>query len=122
MGKTYYVPRSVKGESRILIIFTVKSLAVTILTGLIGVGIWFLIDSIIPIGLIPGLIITLIFGALGYVFITVKIPDAPIMGVFRKAGGEYLSSIILRFITFKKRRKIYIYNYDVKSRANKGGR
>ncbi len=122
MGKTYYVPRSVKGEGRILYIFTMKSLAVTILTGLIGVGIWLLFDNLIGIGLIPGLIITGIFGAIGYVFITIKIPDIPMMGVFRKAGGEYLSNILLRFITFKSRKRIYIYNYDVNSRINKGGK
>lgn len=122
MGKTYYVPRSVKGEGRILYIFTMKSLAVTILTGLIGVGIWMLLDSIIGIGMVPGLIITAIFGGIGYAFITVKIPDAPFMGVFRKAGGEYLSSMLLRFMTFRSRRKIYIYNYDEKSRVNKGGK
>lgn len=122
MGKTYYVPRSVKGEGRILYIFTMKSLAATILTGLIGVGIWMLLDNLIGIGLIPGLVITCLFGAVGYVFITIKIPDIPIMGVFRKAGGEYLSNILVRFITFKSRKRIYIYNYDVNSRINKGGK
>lgn len=121
MGKTYYVPRSVKGEGRILYIFTIKSLVFTIATGLIGAGIWLLLDSIIGIGLIPGLIITGIFGAIGFIFITIKIPDSPLMGVFRKAGGEYLSNIIVRFFTFKNRRKIYIYNLDVNSR-NKGGK
>lgn len=122
MGKTYYVPRSVKGEGRILVIFTMKSLAVTILTGLIGAGIWYFLDSLFGIGVFAGLIITGLFGALGYLFITVKIPDSPYMGIFRKAGGEYLSNIIVRFITFRNRKKIYLYNYDVNLRLNKGGK
>lgn len=121
MGKTYYVPRSVKGESRILIIFTVKSLIATIITGGIGFLIWQVLATILPIGMIAGLIITAAFGAVGYMFITVQIPDSPIMGVFRKAGGEYLSNMIVRFITFKKRKRIYVYNYDMKSRIEKGG-
>ena len=41
MGGTYFVPRSVKGESRILLIFSVKSFIMTLFTGLFGVLIWF---------------------------------------------------------------------------------
>ena len=36
MGKTYYVPRSVKGETRLLYIFTVKSFISTVAIGLVG--------------------------------------------------------------------------------------
>lgn len=46
----------------------------------------------------------------GYAIGALKIPDSKFMGPFRKAGGEYLSEIILRAITFKRRKKIYIYN------------
>ena len=63
-----------------------------------------------------GLIITGLFGGAGYVIGALKIPDSKIMGPFRKAGGEYLSDIIFRAITFKKRKKIYLYN------LNRGGK
>ena len=33
---TYYIPRNVKGESRILYIFSVKSLITTLIGGAIG--------------------------------------------------------------------------------------
>ncbi|MFR3155991.1 MAG: hypothetical protein ACLTON_03455 [Christensenellales bacterium] len=46
----------------------------------------------------------------GYIIGALKIPDSKFMGPFRKAGGEYLSDIIFRAITFKKRKKIYLYN------------
>lgn len=117
MGKSYFVPRSAKGESRILYIFTMKSFAFTAAFGLVGGGIWYLLSQIIPkFPLVPGLIITGIFGGIGYIIGAAKIPDSKFMGPFRKAGGEYLSDIILRAITFRKRKKIYIYN------VNRGGK
>ena len=115
MGKTYYVPRSVKGETRLLYIFSIKSFIFTVAFGLIGAGIWY-IGSLIGLGLVAGLIITIIFGAIGFAFGTLKIPDIPIMGKFRKAGGESLSDITFRFLTFGRKKKIYLYN------LNRGGK
>lgn len=42
MGRSYYVPRSVKGETRLLVIFTIKSFITTVVVGLIGALIWYL--------------------------------------------------------------------------------
>ena len=120
MGKSYFVPRSVKGESRLLVIFSVKSFIFTAVFGLIGGGIWYLGSSLFGMGMIPGLIITGIFGGLGYIIGSAKIPDSPIMGYFQKAGGEYISDILLRFITFRNRKKIYLYNYT--RTQDKGGK
>ena len=119
MGKSYFVPRSVKGETRLLVIFSVKSFLFTAIFGLIGGGIWYLGSKLFGMGMIPGLVITGILGGIGYVIGAAKIPDSPIMGSFQKAGGEYISDILFRFITFKNRKKIYLYNYDRK--VNKGG-
>lgn len=115
MGKTYYVPRSVKGESRLLYIFTIKSFVITVAFGLVGAGIWYL-GSKFGLGLIPGVMITAIFGGIGFGFATLKIPDVPFMGKFRKAGGENLSDICFRFLTFGRKKKIYVYN------INRGGK
>lgn len=112
MGKSYFVPRSVKGETRLLVIFSVKSFAFTAAFGLVGGGIWYLGSALFNMGLIPGLIVTGIFGAIGYVIGAAKIPDSPIMGSFQKAGGENISDILWRFITFKQKKKIYLYNYS----------
>lgn len=129
MGKSYYVPRSVKGETRILIIFTVKSFIFTLAFGLIGGGIWALGSNLFGMGMFPGIAVTILFGGFGYLIGTAKIPDSPIMGPFQKAGGEYVSEIIKRFITFKSRKKIYLYNYNREniinnknSSNNKGGK
>jgi hypothetical protein len=117
MGRSYFVPRSVKGESRILYIFTIKSFVFTLAFGVIGAAIWYFLSAFI--NLIPGLILTGILGGIGYVIGAAKIPDVPFMGPFRKAGGENLSDIIFRFITFRGKKKIYIYNLN---RNNKGGK
>ncbi len=114
MGRNYYVPRSVKGESRILYIFTLKSFITTIVFGIIGVLIWNLLGSFI--GMTGGLIITGVFGAIGFAIGALKIPDASFVGPLRKAGGEYILDIIFRAITFRFKKKIYVYNYDRKEK------
>lgn len=120
MGGTYFVPRSVKGESRILLIFSVKSFILTLITGMIGVGIWYILGAIgISIGFVPGLILVGIFGGIGFCIATLKIPDVPIMGKLRKAGGENVGDILFRLATFKPKKRIYLYNY--KREILKGG-
>lgn len=124
MGGAYFVPRSVKGETRLLFIFTVKSFVLTIAFGLIGVLIWFLLGNFMEVSLVVGLILVGITGAVGYVIGAVTIPDSPVMGPLRKAGGENISDILLRLIAFRGKKKIYLYNYkrnEIKS-ANKGGK
>ena len=120
MGGTYFVPRSVKGESRILLIFSVKSFIMTLFTGLIGVLIWFGLSSIgVSVGFVPGLILVGVFGGIGFCIATLKIPDVPIMGKLRKAGGENVGDILFRLATFGPKKKIYIYNH--KREAVRGG-
>lgn len=119
MGGSYYVPRSVKGESRILYIFTIKSFAATLAFGLIGVMVYFLLASFISISIVGAIIIVGVFAGIGYALSAVTIPDIPAMGPLRKAGGENIGAMILRAITFKGKKKIYLYNY--KRESTKGG-
>lgn len=109
MGRTYGVPRSAKGESRILYIFTIKSLAITLAFAAVGWLIISLIKTVIEISLIPKIIILGIFGGIGYVIGAAKIPDNPMMGPLQKAGGEQIMDILLRLITFRGKKKLYIY-------------
>lgn len=119
MGGSYYVPRSVKGESRLLYIFTIKSFAVTLAFGLIGVLFYFLIKSFINISIIGAIIIIAIFAAIGYGLSAITIPDSPAMGPLRKAGGENIGAMIIRAMLFKRKKKIYLYNY--KRKVTEGG-
>lgn len=123
MGGAYFVPRSVKGESRILFIFTIKSFVLTLAFGLIGVLIWFLLGNFISVPMALGLVLVGITGGIGYVIGAVTIPDSPMMGPLRKAGGENISDILLRLLAFRGKKKIYLYDYkrsEIKSK-NKGG-
>lgn len=107
MGRTYSVPRNVKGESRIFLIFSVKSLITTVGFGIIGVIFYSLFSSI---GLkMVGWICIGVFALVGWAIGALTIPDSPIVGNLRKAGGEQVSDILLRTLTFRKRKKIYMY-------------
>ena len=107
MGKTYGVPRSAKGESRFLYVFTVRSLITTLIFAAVGLVLYFIL-SFIGLGGI-GMIGIVLFAGIGFAVGTLTIPDSPIVGNLRKAGGEKVSEILIRTATFSKRKKIYIY-------------
>ena len=104
---TYYVPRNYKGESRILYIFTAKSLVTTGVGALIG-SIFLFIAMLLGYQTV-GLIILGIFGLLGWVYGTVKIPTIAGIAVTKKIGGESLDEIINRYIKFNAKKCIYSY-------------
>lgn len=126
MGRTYTVPRSVKGESRILYIFTINSLAMTLGFGAIGIILYFILKSFMEISMITMILIIAPFAGLGFLIGAAKIPDSPFMGPLQKAGGENVSDILWRLITFKSKKKIYLYNVDRKldnvSKSTKKGK
>lgn len=107
MGRTYSVPRNVKGETRFLYIFSVKSMITTVAFAALGLPIFLILNA--NNMMLQGLGVLGIFGAVGYLFGTLKIPDSPLFGNLRKAGGEEISDISFRIITFFKRKKIYVY-------------
>ena len=63
-----------------------------------------------------GLIGAGIFGLIGFVATTFKIPDSNNFELTRKAGGEYIDQIIIRYIKFKMRKnKIYTFFTEEKN-------
>ena len=109
---TYYIPRNVKGESRILYIFSVKSLITTLIGGVVGF-VFYLIFVITGLDTLGWISIGL-FGLIGFVVGTVKIPTLAGVPATKKIGGESIDQIILRYIKFKKTRKIYVYTKEEK--------
>lgn len=105
---TYYIPRDYKGETRILYIFTAKSLITTGVGALIG-SVFFIIFGMILNYRMVGIIIMAIFGILGWAYGALKIPTVAGIAVTKKVGGESLDEIINRYIKFKARRRIYSY-------------
>ena len=104
---TYYIPRNYKGETRILIIFSIKSLITTVVGLGIGYLFYYLFNSM---GIQKvGYLFLAIFGGIGYIIGAVKIPTVATIPLTKKIGGEPISEIIIRYIKFKKKRKIYTY-------------
>lgn len=108
---TYNLPRSVKGEGRILFIFTGKSLIYSVVAGGIGVLFYFIL-SIFKLNMI-GILIVAIFALLGFLVGTLKVPDISKFEFTKKTGGENIDDIIKRAIKFKTRgKKIYLYKEE----------
>ena len=104
---TYYIPRNYKGETRILYIFSIKSLITTAIGAGIGSIFLFLFSALALKNI--GIIIMAVFAVMGYIIGAVKIPTIVGIPVTKKIGGEPISEIIIRYVKFKKTRKMYTY-------------
>lgn len=105
---TYELPRNVKGEGRILFIFTAKSLIYTVIAAGIGLLFYF-IFSMIGLTMV-GIIIVAVFALIGFAIGTLKMPELGKFEFSKKTGGENIDDIIKRAVLFKtKGKKIYVY-------------
>lgn len=103
---TYNVPRNVKGEGRILYIFSTKALMYTFIGAAIG-GIFYFILNLINMAFI-GVIFIVIFALIGFSIATFKVPNIKTFKALKNIGGENIDDIIKRAIKFKtKKKKIY---------------
>lgn len=107
---SYYIPRDLGGETRILIIFSVKSLITTAIGAGIGL-IFYLIFAALGIGT-AGVITMIAFALIGFAIGAFKIPTVAGLPFTKKVGGEPISEIILRYIKFRANRKIYVYTKE----------
>ena len=105
---TYELPRNVKGEGRILFIFTTKSLIYTVISGAIGLLFYFIL-SMFNMTLV-GIIVVLAFALIGFTIGTFKMPEIGKFEFSKKTGGESIDDIIMRAFKFKTSgKKIYVY-------------
>ncbi len=107
---SYYIPRNLRGETRLLYIFTVKSLITTVAGALIGT-VFLFIFSLLNMSVV-GIIITVLFALVGYGVGAIKIPTLAGIPITKKIGGEPLSEIIIRWIKFNKNKKMYVYTKE----------
>lgn len=106
---SYYIPSNkLKGEGRILYIFTTKSLIYTAVGALIGL-IFYLIFSAAGVKMV-GIIVMAMLAVTGYAIGTIKVPTTGNTKISKNVGGESLDEIITEYITFKKNKKIYTYS------------
>ena len=61
---------------------------------------------------IVGIILLAIFALIGYAIGAFKIPTIAGIPVTKKIGGEPISEIIIRYVKFKKNRKMYTYTKE----------
>lgn len=108
---TYNIPRNVKGEGRILYIFSTKGLIYTTIGATIGILFYLLFKAI---GLtIVGIVIIAVLALAGFIIGTFKMPETTAFEITRKTGGENIDDVIKRAIKFhKNKRKIYIYKEE----------
>lgn len=107
---THYIPRNVKGEGRILYIFSMKALITTAIGGGIGF-LFFFIFSAIGIKMV-GIILLLIFALLGFAVGTVKIPAITGIKFTKNVAGDSIDDVIIRYIKLKMNKKIYTYTKE----------
>src|SRR5574344_197908 len=110
---THYIPRDVKGEGRILYIFTSKSLMTTGGGGIIGVILYFIFAKLLGLTLV-GIILLAIFAFIGFAIGTFKIPQITGLQFTKNIAGDSLDEIIVRFFKFKMNRRIYTYTKEEK--------
>lgn len=105
---TYNLPRNVKGENRILFIFSAKSLIYTVVAGAAGFLIYLLFKWI-NLSFV-GIVIMALFALIGFGIGTLKVPEITKFEFSKKTGGENIDDIIKRAIKFKMQgKKIYVY-------------
>ncbi len=106
---SYYIPsNNLKGESRILYIFTAKSLLFTAGGAFIGF-IFLLIFSLFGLSTV-GWICMALLALLGYGIATIKFPASGNSKLAKNVGGDSIDDVILRYILFKKNKKVYTYS------------
>lgn len=106
--QSYYIPRNYKGEGRILYIFSTKAIIYTAVGAGIGLIFYFMLNLI---GLTTiGIIITALFGGIGFAIATFKVPEMKNFEITKKNGGENIDEVIKRWFLFKKKKnRVYVY-------------
>lgn len=111
---TYFIPRNTKGETRLFKIFSVKALIYTVVMAIPGFILKLLVFNTLGFAF-AGWIVVAVFGLIGFIVGTFKIPNLTFAPLFKVCAGENIDDIILRYIKFKtKDRKIYIYGKEKK--------
>ena len=110
---TYLIPRNLKGEGRILSIFSYKALLYTVI-GLVVGYVFKFIFNLFGLGTV-GTVIMVVIAAIGFFIGTFNVPNTNGFEITRKTGGEKIDEIITRLIKFKmKKNRIYIYTKEEK--------
>jgi len=105
----YQIPRNVKGEGRILFVFSTKALIFTAIGAGVGLIFWWLFKAL-SLGTV-GIIFLILFALIGFGIGTLKVPNSTAFEITRKTGGENIDDVLMRWLKFKfkSKNKIYVY-------------
>ena len=118
---TYNLPRNVKGEGRILLVFSTKALIYTFVGIVIGLPFYFLFNAINMS--VVGIIIIAFLGIIGFCIATFKVPDSSAFKLTKSTGGEKIDDVIMRYIKFKMaKNRIYTSTKGEIKNINRGGK
>lgn len=93
-------------------IFSTKSLIASCIGAALGLAIYYFLKTIFGLGKI-GLVIILIFAAIGYGITTLKMPETNNFAITRKTGGDRIDDVLLRALKFKQKgKRIYVYTKE----------
>lgn len=110
---THEIPRNVKGEGRILYIFSTKALIYTVIAAMVGLIFYWIFKQIGMTSIGIGFLV--VFALIGFVIGTFKVPELGNMAFTKKVGGENIDDVIKRAIQFKmKKNRIYVYTKEEK--------
>ena len=113
---TYNLPRNVKGEGRILFIFTGKSMLYTAIGATVGFVLFYLPLSALGLMMI-GIIIAAVFALIGFLIGTMKMPNIAKFKFTQTTGGENIDDVIKRAIKFKmQKNRVYVYKTSTKEK------
>lgn len=104
---TYGLPRNVKGEGKILFVFSTKALIYTSIGAAIGFVFYYILN-LFGFQMI-GIFIMALLGFIGFCIATFKMPNTNAFKITEKTGGENIDEVIKRAIMFKrKKNKVYV--------------
>ena len=105
---SYEIPRNYKGEGRFFYVFSTKGLIYTVVGLMLGYPIYLIFK--INEKTFIGFLIMALLGFIGFAIATFKIPESNSLSITRKAGGERIDTIIVRWFKFKRNKdRIFIY-------------
>ena len=102
---TYGVPRNLKGEGRILFVFSTKALIWSGAGALLG-GIFYIIFNLLGLTFV-GIIFVAVFALLGFVIGTFKVPKISHFEATKKTAGESIDDVIRRYFKFRTKKVKY---------------
>ena len=117
---TYNVPRNVKGEGRILYIFSTKSLIYMAGAAILAIPLYLIFNAMF--NQIAGIVAAGVILFIAFSIATFKIPEIGMLKTTKTIGGQKIDDIITRAYKFRKKgNRLYFYSYNGEKEEKNNG-